>query len=51
MNRENKRKTFLEKYKGAVIDEFYTDNMLDKPMIDIAEKAYLVKGNKIRRIE
>lgn len=48
---ENKRKTFIEKYKGAVIDEFYTDNMLDKPMIDIAKKAYLVKGNKIRRIK
>lgn len=48
---DNKRRTFIEKYKNAVIDEFYTDNMLDKPMIDIAEKAYLVKGNKIRRIK
>lgn len=48
---ENKRKTFTEKYRDKTVDEFYTDNMLDKPMIDIAEKAYLVKGNKIKRIK
>lgn len=49
--RDNKRKTFIEKYNGKIIDEFYTDNMVDKPMIDIAQKAYLVKGNRIRRIK
>lgn len=49
--KENKRKTFLEKYKNCKIDEFYTDTMLDKPMIDVAERAYLVKGNKITRIK
>lgn len=48
---DNKRKIFLEKYKNKTIDAFYTDNILDKPMIDIAEKAFLVKGNKIKRIK
>ena len=33
------------------IDEFYTDNMVDKPMIDIAKSAYFVKGNKIKKIK
>lgn len=49
--RDNKRKTFIDKYKDKSVDEFYTDNMVDKPMIDIAEKAYLVKGNKIKRLK
>lgn len=49
--RDNKRKTFVELYKNKTVDEFYTDNMVDKPMIDIAQKAYFVKGNKIKRIK
>lgn len=49
--RDNKRKTFIEKYKDRQIDEFYTDNMVDKPMIDFAKSAFFVKGNKIRRIK
>lgn len=49
--RDNKRKTFIELYKSKTVDEFYTDNMVDKPMIDIAKKAYFVKGNKIKRIK
>lgn len=49
--RDNKRKTFVEFYKNKTVDEFYTDNMVDKPMIDIAQKAYFVKGNKIKRIK
>ena len=49
--RDNKRKTFVEMYKDKPIDEFYTDNMVDKPMIDIAKSAYFVKGNKIKKIK
>ncbi len=49
--KENKRKTFFEIYGNSEIDEFYTDTMLDKPMIDAAQKAYLVKGNKITRLK
>lgn len=49
--RDNKRKTFVELYKNKTVDEFYTDNMVDKPMIELAKKAYFVKGNKIKRIK
>lgn len=49
--RDNKRKTFIELYKNKTVDEFYTDNMVDKPMIDIAKRAYLVRGNRIKRIK
>lgn len=48
---ENKPKAFGAKYPDAAPDEFYTDNMLDRPMIDISKKAFLVKGNKIKRIK
>lgn len=30
---------------------FYTDSMNDKPVIDLAKEAYLVKGNKIKRLK
>lgn len=48
----NKRKIFEETFgdQGAV-DEFYTDNLFDRPMIEIAKKAYIVKGNKVKRIK
>ncbi len=49
--RDNKRKTFIKQYENKVIDEFYTDNMVDKPMINIAKSAYFVKGNKITKIK
>ena len=48
---KNKQKAFLNRYKNAEIDEFYTDNMVDKPMIDIAKRAYLVKGDRIKQIK
>lgn len=49
--RDNKPKTFFEKFGNEVIDEFYTDNMVDKPMIEVAKSAYFVKGNKIKKIK
>lgn len=48
----NKVRRFREIYgEDAVIDEFYTDSRHDQPMIDIARKAYLVKGDKVIRIK
>ena len=48
----NKREIFLRTFGSqAVVEEFYTDSLFDQPMIDLAEKAYLVKGNKIRRVK
>ncbi len=49
--RENKVKAFKAKYPDAVIDNFYTDSLNDKPLIDLAKNAYLVKGNKITKIK
>lgn len=33
------------------VDEFYTDALYDQPMIDMAERAYLVKGERVRRVK
>ncbi len=49
--RENKVKAFKAKYPDSVIENFYTDSLNDKPLIDLAENAYLVKGNKITKIK
>ena len=48
----NKPKRFREVYgDAAVIDEFYTDSAFDQPMIDMARKAFMVKGNVITRVK
>ena len=46
---KNKADIFRQLYGDAVIDEFYTDSKNDMPMIEIANKAYFVKKNKIMR--
>ena len=48
---ENKVKIFNELYPGAHIDNFYTDSMNDKAMMDIADHVFLVNGNKIEQIK
>lgn len=48
---ENKVKIFNELYPGAHIDNFYTDSMNDKAMMDIADRVFFVKGNKIEQIK
>ncbi|MBT1176268.1 haloacid dehalogenase-like hydrolase [Bifidobacterium callimiconis] len=35
----------------AVIDEFYTDSKFDQPMIDMARKGFMVKGDVITRVK
>lgn len=48
---QNKVKAFRESFgEDAVIDEFYTDNMNDMPLIRLAQKAFLVSGNDISPI-
>ena len=45
---DNKVKSFKEAFgEDAVPDEFYTDNLVDLPMLKFARKAYLVKGNTV----
>ncbi|HIZ11284.1 MAG TPA: haloacid dehalogenase-like hydrolase [Candidatus Eubacterium faecavium] len=49
---KNKKDSFYRAFgTDAVADEFYTDNISDLPMIEIARKAYLVHGSEIKRIK
>lgn len=46
---DNKVKAFKETYgEDAVPDEFYTDNLVDLPMLRYARKGFLVRGNDVR---
>ncbi len=48
---ENKVKIFRELYPEAHIENFYTDSMNDKAMMDISDNVFLVKGEKITKIK
>lgn len=48
----NKTKAFFEAYPDGKIESFYTDSPKnDGPLIDVAQKAFIVKGDKITRIK
>lgn len=49
--RENKIAAFREAYPDARIDTLYTDSMHDKPLMDISDSVYFVKGNKINKLK
>lgn len=44
---EEKVRRFYEKFPNAAIERFYSDSMKDLPLAQIAEHAYMVKGEKI----
>ncbi len=48
---DNKVKIFNELYPDAHIDNFYTDSMNDKAMMDIADHVFFVTGDKIEQIK
>lgn len=48
---ENKVKFFYEEYPDGHIDNFYTDSMNDKAMMDIADHVFFVTGDKIEQIK
>ena len=48
---DNKVKMFKKVYGDAEIDEFYTDSMSDKPLMDIAKTVFLVDGDKLIKIK
>ena len=48
---ENKVKMFRDVYGDAEIEEFYTDSMSDKPMMDISKTVFLVDGDKLIKIK
>lgn len=49
--RENKVKAFEARYPGQRIDNLYTDSYNDKPLMDISDNVYLVKGKKVKKIK
>jgi len=49
--RNNKVKAFRERFPDAVIENFYSDSMDDKPMMEIAQQAFMVDGNRITQIK
>lgn len=48
---ENKVKRFKEIYGDKKIDAFYTDSYNDKAMMEISDKVFLVRKNKIIQIK
>ncbi len=49
--KQKKIDAFYEVYGERRIDTFYTDSMSDKPMMDISDNVFLVKGEKITKIK
>ena len=50
--KQNKVKAFFENYPDCEIEKFYTDSPEnDKPLMDIATHAFVVKGNKITQVK
>lgn len=48
---KNKVKSFREHFGDTRIDEFYTDNMNDMPLMQLADRVFLVAGNKITELK
>jgi len=48
---KNKVKVFRERYPDEQIDNFYTDSMSDKPLMDIARHVFLVKKGWMKQIK
>lgn len=46
-----KVKYFNEQFKGEKLEAFYSDSMSDLPMMQIADEAFLVRGNSIKKLE
>ncbi len=44
---EEKVRLFKEKYPSCEVNETYTDSLSDKPILLLARKGFIVKGNKI----
>ena len=49
--REAKISAFYEQYGEQEIDEFYTDSMNDRAMMDISKDVYYVTGDRIEKIK
>ncbi len=45
--KEEKIRRLMEAHPGAAVENFYSDSLKDTPMARIAEKAYMVKKDRI----
>lgn len=48
---EAKKVEFERLYKGQKLEAFYSDSLSDLPMMEMADKAYLVKGNTVTEFD
>ena len=49
---EEKVRRFRTAFGSAAVEEFYSDSLSDRPMMELAERGYLVKnGAVVRRVE
>ncbi|MEG0546724.1 MAG: haloacid dehalogenase-like hydrolase [Oscillospiraceae bacterium] len=49
--KEDKIKAFYQTYGEVEIDDFYTDSISDKPMMDISKNVYFVTGDRIQKVK
>ena len=42
-----KVRRFYERFPDGVIEEFYSDSLIDTPLARVAETAFLVKGDDL----
>ncbi len=48
---EEKVRRFLQNHPGARVEEAYSDSKSDLPILRLAEKAYIVKGNSRTQVQ
>lgn len=49
--RQNKPGFFRAKFPDGKIENFYSDSMNDAPMMRMAERAYLVRGERLKPVD
>ncbi len=47
---EEKVRRFRREYGEETVEEFYSDSLSDRPMMDLAERGYLVKNGAVTRL-
>ena len=47
---KEKVKRFKKLYSGCTVDKAYSDSLNDLPMLNLANKAYLVKNNRVIKL-
>ncbi len=48
---QNKVEILKKRYPKAKINKFYTDSLMDKPLMELANEVFLVNKNKVTKIK